>query len=84
MVLEITKQVMEITTLIKYTIFYQLLKSKDSIAENLYQAKNEYGKGAVLYGLFLAPQYKYCIVLDENGILSQKQLSKDMIKLLWD
>ena len=64
--------------------YYQILKTKDFFAENLYQAKNEYGKGAVLNGLFLAPQFKYCIVIDENDILSQKQLSKDMIKLLWD
>ena len=64
--------------------YYQILKTKDFFAENLYQAKNEYGKGAVLNGLFRAPQFKYCIVIDENGILSQKQLSKDMIKLLWD
>ena len=32
--------------------YYQILKTKDFFAENLYQAKNEYGKGAVLYGFF--------------------------------
>ena len=64
--------------------YYQILKTKDFFAENLYQANKEYGKGAVPNGLFLAPQFKYCIVIDENGILSQKQLSKDMIKFLRD
>ena len=32
--------------------YYQILKTKGFIAENLYEAKNEYGKGAVLYGFF--------------------------------
>ena len=38
----------------------------------MYQPKNDYGKGGILFRLFLAPKIKYCIVIDENGILSQK------------
>ena len=52
---------------------YEILKTKDLIGENLYQPKNDYGKAAVLHGLFLAPKFKYCIVIDKNGILSQKK-----------
>ena len=42
----------------------------------MYQSKNDYGKGGILYGLFLAPKIKYCIVMDETGILSQKTTFK--------
>ena len=42
----------------------------------MYQSKNDYGKGGTLYGLFLAPKNKYCIVMNENGILSQKTTFK--------
>ena len=51
---------------------YEILKTKVLIGKNLYQLKNDYGKGGILFGLFLAPKIKYCIVIDENGILSQK------------
>ena len=51
---------------------YEVLKTKGLIGKDLYQSKNDYGKGGILYGLFLAPKIKYCIVIDENGILSQK------------
>ena len=39
------------------------------IGKTLYQSKNYYGKGGILYGLFLAFKIKYCIVIGENGIL---------------
>ena len=51
---------------------YEILKTKGLIGKHLYQSKNDYGKGGILYGLFLAPKIKYCIIFDENGILSQK------------
>ena len=44
--------------------------------KNLYQSKNDYGNRGILYGLFLAPKIKNCIVVDENGILSQKTAFK--------
>ena len=49
---------------------YEILKTKGLIGKGLYQSKNDYGKGGILYGLFLAPKVKYFIVIDENGILS--------------
>ena len=55
---------------------YEILKTKGLIGKNLYQSKNDYGKGGILYGLFLAPKIKYCIAIDENGILSQKTTFK--------
>ena len=51
---------------------YELLQTKSFIGKDLDQSKNVYRKGGILYGLFLAPKVKYCIVIDENCILSQK------------
>ena len=55
---------------------YEILKTKGLIGKDLCQSKNDYGKGGTLYGLFLAPKNKYCIVMNENGILSQKTTFK--------
>ena len=55
---------------------YEILKTKGLIGKDLYQSKTDYGKGGNLYGLFLAPNNKYCIVMDETGILSQKTTFK--------
>ena len=43
---------------------YEALKTKGSIGKNLYQSKNDYGNGGILYDLFLAPKIKYCINID--------------------
>ena len=55
---------------------YEILKTKGLIGKDLYQSKNDYGKRGILYGLFLAPKIKYCVNIDENGILSQKTTFK--------
>ena len=51
---------------------YEILKTKSLIGKNLYQSKNDNGNGGILYGLILAPKNKYCIIIEENGIISQK------------
>ena len=56
---------------------YNKLKEHGLIGKNLGQSKNDYSEGAgIIFGLFLAPKIKYCIVLDENGILSQNTTFK--------
>ena len=52
---------------------YEILKTKCLIEKNLYQSKNDYSMGGILYGLFLPPKIKYCIVVDANGIILQKK-----------
>ena len=63
------------------------METKGLNGKNLYQWKNDYGKGGILYGLFLAPKIKYCIVIDENGILSPKTTFKrydqNMVRLIF-
>ena len=52
---------------------YNISDENGLIGKNLWQSKNDYGDNAgIIYGLFLAPKVKYCIVIDENGVLSQK------------
>ena len=47
------------------------------VGKDLFQSKDDYGESpGIVYGLFLAPKVKYCIVIDENGILSQKTTFK--------
>ena len=51
---------------------YGILKTKGLTGKDLYQSKNDYGRGGIVYGLFLKPKIKYGIVIDKNGMLSQK------------
>ena len=56
---------------------YNLLIEKRLIGKDLCQSRNDYGGNAgIVYGLFLAPKVKYCIIIDENGVLSQKTTFK--------
>ena len=56
---------------------YNMLIDKGLVVKDLFQSKNYYGEnGGIVYGLFLPPKVKYCIVIDENGILSQKATFK--------
>ena len=56
---------------------YDILKNKGLVGKNLFQFTNDNGDGAgTVYGLFLAPKIKYCIVISDSGILSQKTTFK--------
>ena len=48
------------------------LKEKSLVGKDLFQSKNNYGYAGIVSGLFLAPKIKYCIVIDDNGLLQQK------------
>ena len=56
---------------------YNILIEKGFVGKDLFQSKNDYGENSgIVYALFLATKVKYCIVIDENGILSQKTTFK--------
>ena len=56
---------------------YKILNDKGLIGKDLGQSKNDYGDSAgIVYGLFLAPKVKYCITIDEFGVLSAKTTFK--------
>ena len=55
---------------------YEILKTKSLFGKEHFQSKNDDRKGGILYGIFLAPKIKYCIVTDESGVSSQKTTFK--------
>ena len=78
MVLKTIKFTMETRIVYNFTKKdYNMLIEKGLVGKDLFQSKNNYGENAgIVYGLFLAPKVKYCIVIDANGILSQKATFK--------
>ena len=46
------------------------------VGKNLLQGKNDYKDGGVFYGLFLAPKIKYCLIINNYGVISEKKTFK--------
>ena len=56
---------------------YNTSNDKGLIGKNLGQSKNDYGDSAgIVCGLFLAPKVKYCIIIDQFGVISAKTTFK--------
>ena len=51
---------------------YEVLKEQNSFGKDLYQSKNEYGDAGIVHDLFTCAEIKYCLVIDDNGLLQQK------------
>ena len=41
------------------------------VGKNRLQGKNDYGQGGIWYGLFLAPKTKFCLTINEYGIIDE-------------
>ena len=52
------------------------LKEKNLIGKNLAQGKNDYGNGGIFYALFLAPKIKYCLTINEYGVIDEHKCFK--------
>ena len=53
------------------------LKKAGLVVKNLLQGKNDYGPNAgVWYALFLAPKIKYCLTINEFGVIDGKKTFK--------
>ena len=55
---------------------YNTLKEKGLIRKKIFQSKNDYEDTGIVYGLLLAPKINFCIVIDDNGSLQQKNKFK--------
>ena len=44
--------------------------------ECLCQSKNDYTTGGIFYGLFLAPKIKYCLTIDNYGVIQEHETIK--------
>ena len=58
--------------------YWNNLEEKNLVGEKLGQGKNDYGNGGIFFGLFLAPKIKYCLTINEHGIINEKRLSRDL------
>ena len=56
--------------------YWDVLDKAGLIGNNLCQGKNDYKSGGIFYGLFLAPKIKYCLTIDEYGIISEHKTFK--------
>ena len=56
--------------------YWDVLDKANLVGENLCQGKNDYKTGGISYGLFLAPKIKYCLTIDEYGIIQEHKTFK--------
>ena len=55
---------------------WSTLVEKGFVGKSLGLGKNDYGNSGIFYAWFLAPKIKYCLVIDDYGIISAKRTFK--------
>ena len=55
---------------------WDVLDNANLVGEELCQGKNDYKKGGIFYGLFLAPKLKYRLTMDDYGIIQEHKTFK--------
>ena len=55
--------------------FWDMLDKTKLVGEELCQGKNDY-KSGIFYSLFLAAKTKYCVTIDEYGIVQEKNFKR--------
>ena len=55
---------------------WSILVEKRFVGNSLGQGKNDYGNSGLFYAWFLAPKLKYCLVIDDFGVISAKKTFK--------
>ena len=56
--------------------YWDVLDKANLVGEGLCRGKSDYKKGGIFYGLFLAPKIKYCLSIDEYGIIQEHKTFK--------
>ena len=66
--------------------YWDALDKANLVGEGLCQGKKDYKTGGVFYGLFLGPKIKYCLTIDDYGIIQEHKTIKGFndSKLLLD
>ena len=67
-----------------HTNDYEIIKTKGSIRNILYQSENDYDKSGFSYGLFLAPKINTLSLSIQLVYYHKKQPSKYMISIWWE
>ena len=55
---------------------WEKLDKAGLVGKNRGQGKNDYGDGGIWYGLFLAPKIKYCLTINNYGIIDEHKTFK--------
>ena len=61
------------------TKYWDVLDKANLLVKNLCQGKNDYETGGFIYGLFLAPKIKYCLTINEFGVIQQHMTFKGIL-----
>ena len=51
--------------------YWDVLDKANLVGEGLCPGKNDYKTGGILYGLLLTPKIKYCLTIDDYGIIQE-------------
>ena len=63
-------------SLYKEKKYWDVLDKAKLFGEGLCQGKNDYETGGIFYGLYLAPKIKFCVTIDEYGIIKEHKTFK--------
>ena len=58
--------------------YWDVLDKANLVGKNLCQGKNDYKTGGIFYALFLAPKLKYCLIINDLGIIEQHMTFKGL------
>ena len=56
--------------------YWDVLDKANLVGDNLCYGKNDYESGGIFYSLYLAPKIKYCLTIDEYGIIKEHKTFK--------
>ena len=56
--------------------YWDVLDKANLVGENLCQGKNDYKTGGIFYGLYFASKIKYCLTIDDYGIIKEHKTFK--------
>ena len=59
---------------------WSVLVDKGFVGKHLGLSKKDYRNWRIIYALFLAPKIKYCLVIDDYGVISAKRNFKGLSK----
>ena len=51
--------------------YWDVLDKTNLVGDELCQGKNDYKTGGIFHCLFLAPKTKYCLTIDDYGIVQE-------------
>ena len=58
--------------------YWDVLGKAKLVEEGLCQGENDYETGGIFYGLYLAPKIKYCLTIDDYGIIQEHKTFKGL------